>query len=162
MPLVIEGKPPSLDARYRLGYFGGFEEGSNTYVILTEQGAVRCRSIRRRPLSERWDVGLLTCQYTTLQPSPLRPGEERIGVNIPTGVESTIPTSTRSTPDTDLPTRGAQRLRMNKKDFELHGWTYGCPGCEARKHGAICLASHPPNHSEQCRKRMECILAGID
>ena len=60
-------------------------------------------------------------------------------------------------PESD--SRGPQRTRLMKSDFETHGWTPGCAGCEARKPGALHLGTHPPNHNETCRARMEKILS---
>ena len=90
MPLTVEGRPPAMDARYLDGYYMGYAEGSNTYIILTAQGAVRCRSIKRRPLAERWNTGLLDLSFHVLQPNPLRQGEERIGVRVPTNIDAPI------------------------------------------------------------------------
>ena len=134
----------------------GYAEGSNTYIILTAQGAVRCRSIKRRPLSERWNPGLLDLTFHVLQPDPLRQGEERIGVRVPVTIDT--PVNSDDGP-TDAAQRAPQRTRLNKKDFELHGFTPGCAGCEARKPGAVYHGSHPPNHNQTCRSTMETILS---
>ena len=75
MPLVVEGRPPPLEARYMEGYYAGEDEETNTHIILTDKGPVRCRSIKRRPISERWGGGILDdCNYHVLQPNPLLPG----------------------------------------------------------------------------------------
>ena len=44
------------------------------------------------------------------------------------------------------------RFRILKKDYEKHGLTIGCRGCEGFKKGISV------NHSEECRQRMEIAL----
>lgn len=44
-----------------------------------------------------------------------------------------------------------RRMRLNRNDFDAHGFTAGCPGCIHIQSG---LAGSR-NHSEECRKRIE-------
>ena len=48
-----------------------------------------------------------------------------------------------------------RRTRLNPGDFEKHGYTVGCQGCEKLQAGS----SERRNHSQQCRARMEEALA---
>ena len=49
------------------------------------------------------------------------------------------------------------RLRLKKEDFLVHGFTEGCPGCQA-----IIAGTTARGHSEACRSRMESALAKTD
>ena len=49
------------------------------------------------------------------------------------------------------------RLRLKKEDFLVHGFTEGCPGCQA-----IIVGTTARGHSEACRSRMESALDKTD
>ena len=51
--------------------------------MLTAEGVVRCRSIMRKCEAERWDVSILDHDFSVLQPTPLQPGQVRVGVRVP-------------------------------------------------------------------------------
>lgn len=44
-------------------------------------------------------------------------------------------------------------MRLQKSDFEVHGYTSGCPGC-----GALIRRVAPQSHSEVCHHRLEQLL----
>ena len=44
----------------------------------------------------------------------------------------------------------ARRVRLEKEDFITHGYTQGCPGCQALRE-----EQPPRKHSEICRQRIE-------
>ena len=50
-----------------------------------------------------------------------------------------------------------RRMRLKKSDFEEHGYTDGCIGCNAQRRGMT-----PQSHSEQCRARLEKLLSRTD
>ena len=83
-PLSPDHKPPALDLRYYEGHFMGYDESSNTYVVLTSQGAIRCRSIRRRPVSERWGNGIFDVEAGRLWRYTFRSGRVQRPCNIRT------------------------------------------------------------------------------
>ena len=112
MELSTTGRPAPLAPRYHPGYFVGFVEGTNAYMILTEHGAVKCRSIQRRPESERWSDHLLKCTCSVLQPNPLNPGEVRVGIKAPIHIEpSEVPPTRPADPGPTI-SRGPQRTRL--------------------------------------------------
>ena len=65
-PLLSQGRPPALQERFQPGFFINYISGSNQFVVLTQEGAVRCRSVRRRPVVDQWDARLLECQASVL------------------------------------------------------------------------------------------------
>ena len=45
MALQPQGRPAAMDPRYRSGFFLGFSDTTQTHIIMTPQGMVRCRSV---------------------------------------------------------------------------------------------------------------------
>ena len=77
-------RTPAMGARFEEGWFLGPATGSNEALVMTPTGAVRARSIKRRPPSERWSANFLSdFRGTVLQPNPLNPDKRRIGVRAP-------------------------------------------------------------------------------
>ena len=60
-PLISRGRAPPLDERFRLGFFVSYVSGSNQGIVLTPDGAVRCRCIKRRPRPDQWSGDILDC-----------------------------------------------------------------------------------------------------
>ena len=56
--------------------------------MLTPSGLLRCRSVRRKPPSERWSRSILECSASEMQPNSLQEGETRIGIRAPVDVLS--------------------------------------------------------------------------
>ena len=48
-----------------------------------------------------------------------------------------------------------RQVYVKKRDIEKHGRTKGCAGCRTMFQGGT-----QQNHSEECRKRMEALMAG--
>ena len=78
---------PPLGARFEDGFYVGLADGSCESLILTKTGLVRCRTVRRRPPSERWNRAILDTTASEMQPNSLRSGEARIGIRAPVDVE---------------------------------------------------------------------------
>ena len=159
MELSPNGRPDPLAPRYHPGYFVGFVEGTNAYLVLTERGAIKCRSIQRRPESERWSDHLLNCTCSVLQPNPLNPGEVRVGIKAPIHVESSDGPPIPPTDSGQPTSRGPQRTRLMAKYFRDFGFTEGCPGCNTRLPGRNLPPEMLQNHIEACRSRIESCLA---
>ena len=53
-PLSPSSRPGALEERFLEGFFVGHVEGTTQFYILTPTGAVRCRTIARRPDPEKW------------------------------------------------------------------------------------------------------------
>ena len=99
-------------------------------MVLTKDGAVRCRSIKRRPTTDQFSTDLLECHASYLQPNPLKPGEHRVGIKLSLGTDPPDPAST-TLPDPVAP-RGLYRVKLMLQDFIDFGFTDGCSGCDSR------------------------------
>ena len=153
MPLQTSAnRLPPLGARFEEGYFMGMADGSSECLILTPTGLVRCRTIRRRPLGERWNQALLhITNVSELQPNRLQEGETRIGIRAPVIIEPVAgePTAIPLIPVARIP----RRTQLRRTDFAEHGYTPGCPGCDTIQFGY-----GEAHHNGACRARMEPLL----
>ena len=72
MPLRPQSAQPSnLDPRVEEGCFVGIRETSDEALIVTTEGLVKCRDVRRRPGPERWsDVLIRAITATPCEPNP--------------------------------------------------------------------------------------------
>ena len=52
-PLSPSSRPGALEERFQDGYFAGHVDGTTQYYVLTPTGAVRCRTICRKPDGEK-------------------------------------------------------------------------------------------------------------
>ena len=64
MPLSPGRRPDALEPRYKDGHFLGYVDGTNTCLIATGEGIVRCRSINRKPLPDRWTPTILDFHHS--------------------------------------------------------------------------------------------------
>ena len=132
------------------GVFLGYSRAQNTFVVGTEDGrAILCRSIARRPEQQRWRPETLAGVRTLPAYGKARPDPE--GVRLPDAPHEP-PDPTRPGP--------LRRMRINKSDFEKHGYTESCSQCRhIQRYGK---AQAGMVHSEQCRRRIAEALAQTD
>ena len=131
------------DDRFLDGYYLGPMDGHSQSWILSDQGAFRFRTFRRREERERWDRQLLQLKATVLE----------TGQTDPTTVyRAPVPQSEDPIePKPDEIRHEPRRLQLKRSDFRLYGLTPGCPGCEKIRLGS----SGRLGHNETCRKKME-------
>ena len=136
---------PPLGARFEEGYYVGLADGSAESLILTPTGLVKCRSVRRRPLSERWSQAILETTASELQPNSLRPGEARIGIRAPVHIEP-VPCEPPAFQN-DPKARAPRQTQLLRSDFAGPGLTPGCPGCDVIRR----KSNEAARHSDACR-----------
>jgi len=112
MPLQTNASQlPPLGARFESGWYLGPLAGSALHQILTATGAVKSRTVRRRPPSERWGDDILeTGKATEMQPNAFQPGEVRLGIRAP--VHRAVPSSVPPPPNED-----GQNVQQGGPDF---------------------------------------------
>ena len=155
MPLQPKGRPPPMDARFRPGYFGGYVTGTNQHIILTEEGSIRCRSIKRRPMHEQWSADLLNCKSSLLQPNASS-DESRIPIHVRMDSEPRTSGDAPDPPSTPSTRRNPYRFAIMKKDLEDYGYTEGCLGCETRRRQLP--KDELRHHNDACRARLEPLI----
>ncbi len=126
------------------GIFVGYDRQSNTFIVQTENGTVRARSVTRRPESERWSAEGIA--RITDMPDEFSDKTDRPRVRF------TQPASEQGPTAEGVRAAAIRRLRINKSDLVTYGYDENCTQCRhivrygrARPGGA---------HSERCRQRL--------
>ena len=131
--------------KWRGGVWLGIREESGEYIIGTEKGTIKVRTVRRKGSEEdRWNWDEFTkIQGTPWEPIPGRPGIElTANIGAEKGPREIIPKDDAVEQDTVM-----RRFRITKEEVRAHGITPGCKGC-ARALGT----GTSVNHSDRCRK----------
>ena len=166
MPLRPQtAQPSNLDPRVEEGCFVGLRETSDEALIMTPEGLVKCRDIRRRPEPERWSNVLITA--VTATPCEPNPGSNDMRIRTIRVDARTVPKATESNGQSQK----NRRMRLMKKDFEKFGFTAGCSGCDTmrlgrtvqirRRNGMGETIDHRP-HTQACRDRIHQQLLETD
>ena len=141
--------------RMETGIFVGFRMKSSEYILIATGEAATARTIRRRPVPERWTnpeeiVNIPVWPWD-------RPGHRQAAAVRPMGERR----DRNDEPDEALlpkpPAEAgpSKRVYLKQSDFDAHGLTQGCPGCRAMREG-----TRAQGHSAICRARMEELLRG--
>ena len=139
------GQTAELDSKFLPGVWLGLEKKTNETKIGTSSGVIRARTVKRRPISERWNKELIfTVVGTPWNPAPgTASGALKTAAIVP-GEEDGL---------ADMPGEAiaqARRAKILRRDFDDISFTQGCPGCTALRSKA-----RAQNHSEICRQRVE-------
>ena len=139
-----------MDTEWDVGYFVGLSPGTTEYLIATEMGIISCATMRRMPDEMAYDKKCLEIvkvgyrDYVCEGASSTNP-RIRMALPMPKNYDP-APMSEPAVP---------RRMRIRPEDLQQHGYTIGCPGCEAVQTGS----SIRRNHTEECRTRMEEAMA---
>jgi len=126
------------------GIFVGYDRQSNTFMVETEAGPVRARSVTRRPELERWSAEGIARINSTPEDLVERPDRQRVRVDQPATEQG--PTADDAQP------AAIRRLRINKTDLDAYGYEDSCAQCRhILKYGK---ARHGGVHSGFCRTRL--------
>ena len=144
------------DDKWAVGVFLGVRTHSNEIYVGTNTGVVKCRTIRRRPVGERWSAELLnSCRGLPWEPNPSEAielsAEEQLQP-IPEGAQ--LPEVLVD--DKNNPNRSFKIFRSDIIDRERthgDGYTPHCPGC-----AAVRSNSAAKNHTSVCRNRYRSIF----
>ena len=135
------------------GVFLGIALHSNDIMVGKANGSVGlARSFRRLPESQRVDVMLL--RGVRGVPWCLDP---QVGAEIEVAVPPAPLVREVDLPPDPPPAAAPEPRRVYIRRVELmkHGFTPGCPGCEAAQAG-----TPPRGHTEPCRVRIETAMRG--
>ena len=135
-----------MNTRWGSGVWLGIREESNEVFVGTDEGVVKCRSIRRKAGQDRWDKDL----FNSIKGTPWEPTPGRLTTEVPINVR---------VPDEDqviIPQTLSQEKDMVRRDFRIYkqdvkdyGLTPGCRGCLAADAGSLVSRNHTP----ECRQR---------
>ena len=139
------------DSRVQQGIFLGYAWRSTECLVGTRDGIYKCRTIKRRPAETAYDPNCAEYLVTMYDDYVMKGAKTSVAAGAP---RPGIPEGVAPTP-----TRGREfvprRVYIKPADFEKHGHTEGCRGCEwlTNKLGPRV------NHNDGCRLRMEKIIA---
>ena len=151
---VLARRPRALlqgdaEPRWDMVTYLGTWWGSAEHWVADAEGTVRkVRTIRRRPLAERWDRELVM-RITGVPDEPGRIGEHAA----PAQQEIVVVPHPAHAPEPPRLTRG---FRIGVDDLRAHGYTQQCPKCDAVRVGR----SVGTGHSAACRERFRVIFTG--
>ena len=130
-------------------------------VVLDSGDAVRCRTVKRVPVADRWDAErTLLIKATPRCPAPNSKNPDKIESRIVDEAEAKTDKSNREVareqsehvaPD-PIPREGnhdARDFRITTAILEKYGYTDECPGCVHK----VCGFDHRP-HTPACRQRL--------
>ena len=148
-----DGALGKLSSTWRTGVYVGVRGRSGEIVVQDSTGTWRTRTVRRRPLEERWDAKY--ADEVVKVPWVKADGKEDIAeekVGLRMNDEEFENEAAKEVPEI-VP----RNFYIKAKDFEEHGYTSGCPGCASLIRGGA-----RRGHAKECRKRMEDILKDSD
>ena len=131
-----------LGENWREAIWLGHNRGSSDSLVGTASGVVRAWSVKRVSESDRWNLAMLKA----MRGVPGQPDPSQQGVRIPVSI--TMPIAAPM-PMVRVPEEKGRQIYFKDSDFEEHGYTDGCEGCDARKAGMPLR-----RHSDVCRARL--------
>ena len=146
----------ALKSNWIEGTWVGFAGKSNEHLIVTPDGGpvLRVRTVRMRPPSERWSLKAIRDVLATPDvPNPRDGNQQRIeterntkGIDFGTESGKDIRDKNQA-PDEP---RHVRDFKITNAHMEEFGYTPGCPGCDAKRHGTA-----RRGHNAHCRVRIE-------
>ena len=140
-------KQNKLKARWGEGYFLGRWWRTGEAVVGSRDGVSRAGTVRRVGAHRRWDrEGLAHVRGLPWQWDPAE-GDMHTDLKVRWLAEDEIESGKAVMTEDN---RRLYRLRLKKEDFLEHGFTEGCPRCQA-----IIVGTPARGHNERCRSRMQ-------
>ena len=140
-----------LSSRWGGGVWVGRRWGSIANIIITEEGALEARNIRRRPDGEKWSKEVVENIRAT--PWCWRPRDDVPMVVLP----PMLPSSTTPTPPAETaPVPVPLPPYITKEDLNKYGFTAGCRRCLFMREGRSIRGI---KHTPACRIRLEQAMA---
>ena len=156
MPICEGVKAEKFEARWKIGVMVGIRDRSDELYIMTTDGVVKAKNVKRLAVHERWDLKDL---LDKLEGVPWKPAPKKEkGDDDDDDIEVKAAIIETSEPDiimTDLWSKVEaqalpRRVYIRKADLEKYGTTEDCEGCQAFRTGGKAKA-----HTEVCRMRIE-------
>ena len=141
------GSVGDLDSQWGEGIWVGRRWGTVTNLILTSEGALEARDIRRRPDPEKWSRQAIEAVRAT--PWCWHPDSDMPITVLPPlpGKESE---EAKEIPEPSIPV--PRSFYIIKEDLQRFGYTVSCRRCMRMRAGH---SVHGVPHTEQCRRRLE-------
>ena len=141
-----------MDSREMSGCFLCLVEKSDEVLVGTPEGVLRARSVRRLQPSQRGNAQfVLKLVGTPWRPNPKDASDPEVQ-DVPLRIHAEPIVAESELPPRQALPREVEFHRLHiRREVELvqHGYTDGCPGCDAAKSGSKAVG-----HSEDCRRRI--------
>ena len=146
------------DDRWGKGVFLGVRPTSNEIYVGTPSGVIKCRTIRRRMVADRWDIQVLESFKGV--PWDMEQGVDGQG-EVPAEHQlQPLPAGERIGIPEPMDRNFAHRdFIIHRKEIRERqrthgdGYTLNCPGCVAARQGTV-----PKNHNDRCRSKWRAII----
>ena len=119
-----------LEIRWRVGIYLGVRAVSGEMIVGTKEGICRARTVRRKPLEERWSQA----NSSQVGGVPWKVSEEDEGDGLSrNGVIQMDPKVMDEKAEEEIRTTPVvpRKFGITKKNLLEHGFTDDCPGCKA-------------------------------
>jgi hypothetical protein len=136
--------------RFEYGIYLGVLQSSNELLVATDAGVVKVRTIKRLPDDQRWDAEAVLA----IKGTPWAPVDGATTAPVPVAVHFPVYEGNLPPPVDRDPAVQVRAMRLQKADFEAHGYSDGCRGCVAVRRSAQGIP-----HTAACRARMETAMA---
>jgi hypothetical protein len=146
------GRLAKLECLWEDGVFLGYRSASGETIVGTNKGVFRTRTVQRKPYEQRWSSeNLDMVAGTPWKTSGEQDKENDEGVMPEIVVRMEVPEAMKiDRPEANASEYVPRRVYLRSKEFDEHGFTPGCGGCNAMMKGE----KKSIHHSEECRKRM--------
>ena len=157
----IERKPGdkkrSLRSKWEDAIWVGIAKKSNEHIVVLEDSgqAIRCRTMRRRPMGDRWKAqAIAEIRASPRMPNPKDPEDDDVKPVREPAVREVSPDEVVGDAPARPPSEVRRRnFRITKQLLQKYGYTPGCKGCDAALGGRDARA-----HDEECRERIEAAM----
>ena len=144
----------ALKSRWEDAVWVGIAKKSNEHIVVLEAGgpAIRCRTIKRRPVDARWSAEhIVAIKATPRIPNPREPGEHKLKTERDPQIKRMDPEKVIVPPEVQPPREFRRRdFRITKLLLERYGFSADCKGCEGMLDG-----KRGHMHTKECRDRIE-------
>ena len=147
-----------VEPNWEKGVWLGSPRESNETLVGTRSGVIRCYSIKRMAVDDKWDKDLVM----SMQGTPQQPNPSKIGLRIPvrievegepvgeaSGLPQGFPEGEIPPVPEETPAPLVRRAPITYKEVEKYGPTPGCIGCHAKTKGEVTRRGHSENAGKE-------------
>ena len=133
------------DSRWGVGIFLGIRTVSGEQYVGTSDGTFKVRTVKRFPPNKRFNIDLLnSIKGTPWDLAGFQVPELPVELQLQPIPADSIPRVIDLESETEV-----RDFKIMKRNLEKHGFTEGCPGCDAAKNN-----TQQRPHTTDCRNRM--------
>ena len=140
-----------FEARWHQGIFLGVKDNTTEKIVGNASGVFTVQSIRRRSAGDRYDIETLMSVTGVPWDPQATSGTSPTLPRIVEGDQQPLAPPVQE----EKSKKVLRRLYITKRDLDKHGYTAGCPACDATRIGKRSTGVH---HTPACRERMERLL----